>query len=926
MTTRAGVPRLLRWLLAVAAPAADRAWLLADLEEEAAARERAHGPRDARAWTRRQVLRSIPPLLSSRIAAAGHHAWSTPVHVFRGSTSDLRLALRRLSDAPGVALICILTLALGIGGNTAVFTLIDRVVLEPLPVQRPHELFRLGDTDDCCVNSGLPGSFSLFSYDLYAQLQQAAPEFEELAAFQANTRAITIGRPEPGTPAETLDGAFVSGNYFQLFGLSPSAGRLAQPADDAAGAPPVAVISHRAWRQRFQSRDDVIGSVVLLNGVPGTIIGVAPEGFFGETLRPDPPDIWVPLSNEPALQPAAKLLLARPSRWLYVIGRLTPGTPLGPIEARLTAHVQQWAESTLQLSEQQRAQLPQQYVKIVAAPSGVGSMRDEVTPSLTLLQVVAGVVLLIACANLANLLLARGMARRTETAVRTALGASRGRLMAQALTEAMVLACAGGLAGLLVAYFGAGAIIDLTFRGASNVPIDPTPSPLVLLFALGVSLVTAAIFGTVPAAIGARTDPMDAMRGAGRTAGDRSSRLRQSLIAVQVALSLVLITCAGLLGRSLGNLQRQDFGFRTDGLYAASLAPSISTTPIEQLESVYARTTERLRQVPGISHAAFVLYSPMSGDNWAGGITVEGHEAGERLNASYNRVTPGYFETVGTPVLRGRRFDDRDRPDAPLVAIVNETFVRRFFGQADPIGRRIGFSNSAGDGVRAFEVVGVVGDAKYQDGRAPAYATFFLPFLQQAGNRTSGGAGPVDRSHYAQALMVRTSAPMTGLEGEIRRALSDVDRRLILRTLRPMDEQVAGHFNLERLIARLTVAFGSVALLLACLGIYGVTTHGVTRRTREIGIRMAVGASRLQVLRTVLRGAVAQLAIGIALGLPAPFVAGRLLESTLFGVSGRDPVVLGAGLVILALASVLAAVIPARRAAVMDPVRALRVE
>ena len=920
------IPGPFRWILRTVAPPRERDWLLADLEEEASARARSHGEREARRWIRRQVAASIVPLLGRRIDPAFRLLWSAPMTVGRHLGPDLVLSLRRLLGAPGFSLVCILTLALGIGGNTAVFTLIDRVVLEPLPVARPSELYRLGDTDDCCVNTGLAGSYSLFSYDLYTRLRTAAPEFTELAAFQANTRAITIGRPDAGAPGETLGGIFVSGNYFRMLGLTPAAGRLAQPSDDRPDAPPIAVLSHHAWRQKFQQRADVVGSAVLLNGVPGTIVGVAPEGFYGETLRPDPPDIWIPLSNEPQLQPAARLLHARPSRWLYVIGRLPPGTPTAPIEAKLTSAIQGWITSELELSPEERTQVPQQHVKIVAAPSGVSSMRDVVRPSLQLLQAIAGVVLLIACANLANLLLARGMARRTETAVRTALGASRGRLVTEALAESLLLSLAGGLAGIFVAQAGARAIIDLTFRGASNVPIDPSPSPLVLLFALGASALTAVVFGAIPAVIASRSDPMDAMRGAGRTTGDRASRLRQSLVALQVALSLVLITSAGLLVRSLENLQRQDFGFRADGLYAAALAPSLSTTPLETLEGVYTRTRARLVEVPGISHAAFALYSPMSGDNWASYITVDGHGNGERLLASWNRVSPGYFDTVGTPLLRGRAFDERDRPDAPRVAVVSETFAARFFAGADPIGRRIGFANSSGVGEREFEIVGVVGDAKYQDGREPAYATFFLPFLQPSGARDRGAAARTDRSHYAQALLVRTRGGVTGLEGEIRRALTEVDRRLIVRTLLAMPDQVAGNFNLERLIARLTIVFGGVALLLACLGIYGVTAHAVTRRTREIGIRMAVGATRPRVLLTVLRGAVVQLAIGVALGLPAAFAAGRLLQATLFRVSGRDPLVLTAGLGLLALAVLAAALIPAQRAARMNPVRALRLE
>ena len=848
------------------------------------------------------------------------------MNVWAQLTTDLGLSVRRLRDAPWFAAICIATLALGIGGNTAVFTLIDRVMLKQLPVLRPAELYRLGDTDQCCVNTGLPGSFALFSYDLYLHLRDSATEFSQLAAFQANTRAVTVGRADSDAPAQTLTGSFVSGNYFQMLGLTPAAGRLAQPSDDRPGAAPVAVISHRAWTLRFERRADLIGSTMLLNGVAATIVGVTPDGFYGETLRPDTPEIWIPLSNEPLLQPAARLLEAKPSHWLYIIGRLNAGTAIAPLETRLTAQLQQWITATLELSPDQRNRIPQQHIRIASAAGGVSNMRDEVAPSLRLLQAVAAAVLLIACANLANLLLARGLARRTEVAVRVALGAPRRRLVMQFLIESVVLALLGGLVGLLVSYAGARAIIELTFRGASGIPVEPAPSLLVLGFAVLVSLVTGAIFGAAPAIIASRSDPIDAMRSAGRTTSERGSWLRRSLVALQVALSLVLIACAGLLARSLDNLQRQDFGFRTESRYVAALAPSLASVPAGQLQSLYARLQERVLRIPGVANAAFSLYSPMSGDNWASSITVDGHGTAERLGASWNRISPRYLDTVGTPLLRGRAFDERDTPESPLVTIVSETFARKFFGDADPIGRRIGFTNSSGTGPRVFESVGVAGDAKYQDTRAPAYATFFLPFLQRPPTANPNAPAPLDRSHYPQALIVQTASAVPNLETELRRALAEVDRRVIVRTFVTMDDQVAGNFNLERLIARLTVAFGAVALLLACLGLYGVTAYAVTRRTREIGIRMAVGATQSQVLTTVLRSALMQVAIGVAIGIPAVFLAGRLLRSTLFGVSGHDPAILTAALAVLGVSAVVAALIPARRAATMDPVKALRVE
>jgi macrolide transport system ATP-binding/permease protein len=943
--TMTPVPGLARWLLRAVAAAEHRDALTADLEEEAADRAGTAGMVEARRWSRRQVIASVLPLLRQRLAALAIVSRRMQMTVWRGFRSDVTLSLRRLLHAPAFTAIAVLTLALGIGGNTAVFTLIDRVMLKPLPVPRPFELYRFGDSDTCCVNRGLLGSFSLFSYDLYTHLRDAAvPEFSHVAAFQANTRSMTIGRADGATPPGTLDGAFVSGNYFQMFELVPAAGRLLQPSDDRRDVPPVAVISYRAWTGHFQRREDVIGDVVALNGVPSTIVGVAPQGFYGDTLQPDPADIWVPLSSEPVLQPAARLLDAKDSHWLYIIGRVNPGAGAGTIGMRLTAALQQWLTTTLDLSAEERRRVPEQHVKVISAAAGVNSMREEVAPSLELLQAVASAVLLIACANLANLLLAQGMGRRTEIAVRVALGAPRARLVVQALVESVLLACAGGLAGLAIAFAGARSIVGLAFRGATNIPVNAWPSPEVVAFAFAVSLATGVLFGIVPAVLGSRSDPIDAMRGAGRSTGEHGGRVLRTLVTFQVALSLVLLTSAGLLGRSLYNLQAQDLGFATGGRFVVTLPPSLTTIPPDQLESVYVRIRERLLAIPGVVNAAFSLYAPMSGDNWSGPITVDGHATSERLYASWNRVSPRYFETIGTPIIRGRTFDDRDTRSSPAVAVISARFAREFFGDADPIGRRIGFSNSKGVGSRDFEIVGVVGDATYQDAREAPAPTFYMPFLQQPPSGQSPGVpARFDRSHYPQALELQTAGSVPSLESDVRRALAEVDRRLTLREVVAMDEQVARQFNLERLIARLTTTFGVTALLLACLGLYGVTAYSVARRTREIGIRMAIGASvarrtreigirmaigasRTRVLKSVLRSAVGQLFIGVAIGLPAVLAAGKYLQAQLFGVVGHDPMVIAGGVVVLGLSALVAALIPARRAATVDPVRALRIE
>ena len=894
---------------------------LLDLEEEARARAPLEGIAATRRWSRRQVAGSIGPLLSRRTETFLTAVKGIHMRAWRGFGSDLAVAVRRLRDAPGFSLVCMLTLALGIGGNAAVFTLIDRVLLEPLPVARPGELYRVGNTDACCVNSGRQGSFSLFSYDLYLHLRDASPEFSQLAAFQANTRAITLGRPDLGTPPDTLNGGFVSGNYFQLFELAPAAGRLILPDDDRRGAPPAAVLSHTAWTTRFHSSPDIVGRPITLNGVAATIVGVAPEGFFGDTMRPNPTEIWIPLSSEPVLQPAAKLLDAKPLHWLYAMGRLKPQAEIAPLQSRLTSTLQHWL-TVNELTASERAEIPRQHINIVPAASGIGTMQSAVAPSLRLLQGLAAAVLIITCANLASLLLARGAARRAEMATRAALGASRLRLVGQMLIESVLLACAGGALGLIVSVVGATSIVQLAFGGATSVPVDPSPSLMVIGFAFGAALVTGVLFGAAPAIVGSRSDPIDALRGVGRTAGDGGGRLRSSLIALQVAMSLVLLTCAGLLARTLVRLESQDFGVRVESRYVVTLAPSLTTVEPEELPSMYARLQERLKRIPGVRNAAFSLYAPMSGDNWGSAIVVEGPGGPERRSSSWNRVSPQYFETVGTPILRGRGFDARDRPDAPLVAIVSQSFARKHFGETDPIGRRIGQS------VPEIEIVGVVGDAKYRRAREAPGEMFFLPYLQvtaESRARAAQGGIKLDRSHYPQALELHADRSPT-LEADVRRAMADVDSRLTVRSMLTMNDQVAGAFNMDRLIARLTGAFGVVALMLGCLGLYGVTTYSVARRTREIGVRMAVGAQGTRVIATVVRSAVVQVAIGAAVGLPAAFLAGRYLENRLFGVSPHDPVTLGVSVGLLVLSAAIAALLPATRAARLDPVKALRME
>jgi len=839
--------------------------------------------------------------------------------------NEITLAIRRLMQARGFTFVCLLTLALGIGGTTAVFTLVQQVLLAQLPVPRPAELFRLGDDDQCCVNSGVQSAWSLFSYDLYRSLRDTLPQFTELAAFQAHPNPISVRRVA-GDPAEAFAGQFVSGNYFQMFGIAAAIGRPLVPSDDRAGAAPVAVVSYPAWQHRFGGDPHLIGQTVAINAVASVIVGVAPAGFYGEMLRPDPPDFWIPLSSEPLLEPQSRLIAAPGSHWLYLIGRLRPGSSPAEAQNQAAVTVRQWLTASADVAPDDRKRIPQVTVRLSSAAAGVASMRNVIAPALLLLFATAGATLLIACGNLANLLLARGLGRRVEFAVRTALGASRARLVRGTLIESLLLSLGGAAAGLLVSYAGAHAMVAMAFRGATYVPIEPSPSLAVLGFAFAVALLTGTLFGIAPALIGSKADPIDAMRGSGRIAGDPGSFVRRALVAVHVALSLSLVTTAGLLARNLDNLERQDFGFRTDGRYVAGIDLALGGAPAERLAAAYKRLPEAVGAIPGVRRVAFSLYSPMNGDNWAGRIAVEGHAAAEVLESSWNRVSPHYFETIGTPLLRGRAIDERDTASSTRVAVVNEAFARAFFVNGDAIGRHFGFADLNGAGRPDYEIIGIVGDAKYQDPREPAYRTFFLPFLQREPTPSTKPPAPLPRSHYAHAIELHVTRPGQNFEPELRRALATVDPGITLERVISLDEQVALNFNGERLIATLTVAFGGMALLLACVGLYGVTTYAVSRRTREIGVRMAIGATRARVLATVLRGALIQVAIGFAIGVPLTIVAARLVAQQLYGVSAHDTRTLAAAAIVLSVSAALAAFIPARRAALMDPQQALRME
>ena len=848
----------------------------------------------------------------------------------RNLPGDLVYALRQFRHSPVFTLTAVLTLALGIGGTTAMFSLMHDVMLRSLPVTDPASLYRIGSGTDCCVEGGPQDNWGMFSFPLFERLRSAAPEFEEVTAFQATTNRYSVLRPKIDRAARPLRGEYVTGNYFSVFGIRPFAGRLFSPADDSASAAPVIVLSYQSWQADWGADPSAIGSIINIQGQPFTVAGVAPPGFFGETLRTAPADFWMPLQQEPLISGKDSLLRQSVSAWLRAIGRLKPGAATGGMSARLTTLLRLWMEHDSGYppawAGEIRRLLPKQVIQVVPAGNGVEEMRQGYGRSLQILLTVCALVLLIACANIANLLIARGLARRAQTSIRIALGASRGRLISQSLAESVLLAIGGGVAGMFVAYAAEKTIVALAFPNASYLPFRTTPSLPVLAFALGLSLVTGVVFGVAPAWLAARRDPVEALRGAGRSTRDHASLSRKALLVVQATLSVVLVAGAAMLARSLGNLERQDFGFRNDGLTGVTLNPPPSSYSQERLQALYRDLEDRLRRVPGIERAGLALYAPLT-DNWGELIFVDGHPPPrfqQESASSWNRVSAGWFETVGQPVLRGRGITGADTGSTENIAVVNETFARRFFPGEEPLDRYFGIDVPAN--ARTYRIVGVVRDAKYTQPTRPVRAMFFVPLAQTAKYQHELLQMVESRSHFIGAVMLRTHLGPGALEPLLRKAFAEADPNLTVVRLRTMQEQIALGFSQQRAVASLAGLFGAVALILAAVGLYGVTAYTVVQRTGEIGIRMALGANAGGVLRLILASAFRTAGIGLALGIPLAVGAGRLMSAQLYGVTGSDPFALAAAVAGLAGCAFAASIVPALRAASIDPMSALRTE
>ncbi|HSF14275.1 MAG TPA: ABC transporter permease [Vicinamibacteria bacterium] len=844
------------------------------------------------------------------------------------SLQDLRYATRQFAQAPGFTATAILTLALGIGATTAIFTLVHAVLLKSLPVAEPEELYRVGNNENCCVNGGFQTDWSLFSYGKYRHFTDHTEGFSELAAFQAGRSLAGVRRSGSDQPAESQRIQFVSGNFFSMFGIGPFMGRVFTSEDDREGADPVVVMSYRAWQQKYGLDPSVVGASFTFNGQPFTVVGVTPPSFSGDRLE-NTPAFWIPLHGEPLLNQTGSLMRFPTSDWLDLIGRIAPGADPRNIEVQMQGLLRQWLLSPIaELDEGERELVPKQTLHLSPGGAGVQMMREEYESGLRLLMWVSGFVLLIACANVANLMLVRAASRRQQTCLRTALGASPSQQVAQGLLESTLLALIGGIVGIAFAFWGTNLILHLAFQD-NPVAISPMPSLPVLGFTLAVSLLTGALFGVAPAWMMGRTDPAEALRGARRSTSHSGGWTQKSLVVAQAAMSLVLLSAAGLLTQSLRNMQRQDFGFEVENRYVLHLDPQMAGYGPAELANLYRQLEENLLAIPGVSQVSFALYTPMEGNNWGETVYIDGQEPpppGSFENtSSWVRVSAGYFDTVGTRIVKGREFTEQDDASTRNVAVVNQTFAEKFFPNGeDPIGKRFGALDPKYSG--RFEIVGVTEDTQYRGATTKIPPTFFLCAAQWVRHEEPRFRAFEEVSHYLTSAVILTQGPVPNLEPQVRNALGKANPDLALIDFMTFATQVEGNFSQPAMLKQLTSLFGVLALVLASVGFYGVTAYSVERRTGEIGIRMALGAARSNVLKLILRGAFAQIGIGLAIGIPATVAAGFVMTTQLFGVRPYSPGILLVTTLVLSLAGLVATLVPARRAAGLEAIHALRTE
>jgi predicted permease len=709
-------------------------------------------------------------------------------------------------------------------------------------------------------------------------------------------------------------------------------GRVFSDNDDTPSAAPATVLSYQTWQGEYASDPSIVGSTIFIQARPFTVIGVTPAGFFGDRVTDHPPDFWMPLQTEPYVRGDGSILHHEDSHWLYPLGRVRPGTGIAALQAKVTTSLRQWLYTRPHMTENGgRTIIPKMYVVISPGGGGIQNLQQQTGAGLKMLMILSSIVLLIACANIANLQLARATARRAELSIRMALGAGRSRVVRQILTESVLLSLLGGLAGLAVAYGGSRTILALAFPEARNLPIDASPSLSILGFAFLVSLITGILFGVGPAWLSSHAQPAEALRGAGRGAGatrDRSSLPQKALVVFQAALSLVLLAGAILMTKSLNNMEHQNFGLATSNRYILHLDPAGAGYTIDRLPGLYREIQDRFSALPGVASIGMSMYSPLEGDNWGECVIQQGHPAprpGDKCGATWDRVSWQFLDAIGVPIVRGRNFTEQDTATSPQAVIVNQTFAKKFFPNQDPIGQHFGIDDPKYSG--GWEIVGVFADFRINNPTEPIRPVYLRPLAQRYLDYKEPELTSTEtQSMFINSILLDFNCPQANVDQLVRQTLAGIDRNLTVIDLRTFDAQVAGNFTQERLIARLTSLFGVVALILASVGLYGVMSYFVARRTGEIGIRMAMGATRPSVIAMVMRGALWQILAGLVLGIPAALYAGYLMKSLLYGVGSYDLEALAGAPLMLVLCAVAAGFIPARRAASIEPMQALRTE
>jgi predicted permease len=832
--------------------------------------------------------------------------------------SSLTFAFRMLAKTPFVTAIAIASLAFGIGANVAIFSLFDRLVLRPLPVPDPHELVSLsapGPKPGSQSSNQAGRTDSVFSFPMYRDLDRLQTVFTGIAAHRLFGANLAFrGQTFSG------DGVLVSGNYFALLGLQPALGRLLAPADaSAADQSAVAVLGYEYWRTRFGQAADVLDQALIVNGQALTIVGVAPQGFQGTTLGAQP-EVFVPITMRGLMEPRFSGLEDRRNYWAYLFARLRPGVSITQARAALgpsyTAILND-VEAPLQrgMSEQTMARFRAKTIGIEEGARGQSNVLREARTPLLMLLAVTCLVLIIACANIANLLLARAATRAGEISVRIAIGASRWQLIRQLLTESVVLATLGGLAGLAVARATIDAIFALMPAQAlpgARAELDGTA----LLFAAAVTIATGILFGLFPALHATRGDQGATLKGqSAQSTGSRSaSRFRTSLATAQIALSMTLLVTSGLFVRSLLNVSRVDLGLQVDDVITFGISPELNGYTSDRSLALFERVEDELSAIPGVSAVSSSMVPLLSSSNWGSDVAVEGFEAGPDTdsNSRFNAVGPGYFQTLGIPLLAGRDFTRSDVAATSQVVIVNEQFARKFNLGRDAVGKRIGTGNGRASEL-ALEIVGLVKDAKYSEVKDPVPPLFFRPYRQQR------GVGSLN-------FFVRSSLPAEQVLGAVRQAIQRLDPNLPVEDLITMPQQVRDNVFVDRIISILSAAFAGLATLLAAIGLYGVLAYSVAQRTMEMGLRMALGAGPRDIRHLILRQVLRMMIIGGVVGLLAAVGLGRGARSLLFEVEGHDPLVFVGAAVALTIVALGAGLVPAMRAAQVDPIKAIRYE